>query len=530
MRILIIFTVLSFYLYSASAHAEWQPLTTSPIEFEQHAPLFGDRQQGSILAGGEGSIWLYNPQKSTWSKVMSFDSPSSKVLRMRTYRDFEHLTFACSTEGLWRSLDSGKKWKKIFGRYDSDESTVNDIVVNSNKSNQLFVGTNAGLFISLDGGITWSKAVEFGTQAIYQFEINTNTIYIAAQKGLYEYDLVSHAVVFARDRTLSHTNDDGGNAQMMVENIPIKPSTPFTFNLSQNDQSVIILDSEIIKYNPKQKQSVVINAATLPTASGMATTLGRNSYILPTNSGMYRVNGLNGVTELIAWDLPDKRIKSVHYNAVEDRLYALSAGQIYFLEHPLWEAYVQNLGLDAKQKKLQIEAYFSNEPSIIELQNVAMHYAEVHPEKIANWRKSVSQKAWFPKVGVGLDMGVDQTVELDRGGTDDPDQFIFGPNEKDTQWSFDVSWDLSELIWSSDQTSIDTRSRLTTQLRDEILTRLTRLFFAKRRLQIEGLLNPNQSIGVIIETELRIKEYIADIDALTGGYYSRALTENIHSS
>ncbi|MFT5207770.1 MAG: hypothetical protein ACI9CF_001530, partial [Candidatus Omnitrophota bacterium] len=348
--------------------------------------------------------------------------------------------------------------------------------------------------------------------------------YVGPQRGLYEYNLAHNTIVLARNRFMSNTNTEEGNPQMMIENMPFQTTAPFTFKLSQTDKSLIILDSEIIKYKPKEKHSSVMNATVLPTASGLIAELGLDNYILPTKSGMYRVNGLNGIAELIAWDLPDKRIESVHYSVAEDKLFALSAGQIYFLEHPLWETSVQNIGLDSNQKKILLESYFLYEPSINELQNIAMHYAEVHPDKIDSWRKMAKQKAWFPKIGVGFDMGIDQTVELDRGGTNDPDQFIFGPNEEDKQWNVDMSWDLSELIWSSDQTSIDARSRLSTQLRDEILTRLTRLFFAKKRLQMEALLNPNQSISAIIETEMRIKEYIADIDALTGGYYSQVLS------
>ena len=41
------------------------------------------------------------------------------------------------------------------------------------------------------------------------------------------------------------------------------------------------------------------------------------------------------------------------------------------------------------------------------------------------------------------------------------------------------------MIFSTEQTSIDVRSRLMVQLRDDILDEVTRLYFERRRLQLE---------------------------------------------
>ena len=174
-------------------------------------------------------------------------------------------------------------------------------------------------------------------------------------------------------------------------------------------------------------------------------------------------------------------------------------------------------------KTAEVLAFFDHEPSINELQEAAVRYAEVHPEKIAQWRKAAAAKPWIPTFTVGHDWGMDRNVDIDRGGTNDPDQFINGPEEKDKTISVDLSWDLSELVWNPDQTSIDNRSKLMVQLRDDVLNQLNHLYFARRRLQIQQVLSPSENIPQVLDLELQIDEYTAGIDALTGGYLSRVL-------
>ena len=133
------------------------------------------------------------------------------------------------------------------------------------------------------------------------------------------------------------------------------------------------------------------------------------------------------------------------------------------------------------------------------------------------------KKAWLPTVSFTTDAGKDQNVDLDRGGTADPDTFIIGPPEKSTDWHVGLSWNMGELIWNDDQTSIDTRSKLMVELRDDLLNEVTHLYFERRQLQVEIWLHPPKELPLKLEKELKLQELTAGIDALTGGYFSRSL-------
>ncbi|MBU4457212.1 MAG: hypothetical protein KJ902_00555, partial [Candidatus Omnitrophica bacterium] len=164
---------------------------------------------------------------------------------------------------------------------------------------------------------------------------------------------------------------------------------------------------------------------------------------------------------------------------------------------------------------------FAHEPSIRDVQEAAIDYAEVHPDKIKKWREDARRKALLPDVSLGLDRYVIDLYHWDAGQNPD----VLQKGDDVVSWDVTMSWDLGDLIWSSDQTSIDTRSRLMVQLRDDILDEITRTYFERRRLQIESRLSPSHELKDSIGQELRIQELTADLDALTGGYFSQQLAQ-----
>lgn len=169
----------------------------------------------------------------------------------------------------------------------------------------------------------------------------------------------------------------------------------------------------------------------------------------------------------------------------------------------------------------KILARFRGEPGIQEVQKTAIHYAEVHNEKIRQWRSDAKKKALLPKLSVGVDHDTRNTSEIYTSASQN--YWTTGPNNTTTGWDVSVSWDLGDLVWNDDQTNIDVRNRLMVQLRDDILNEVTKLYFGRRRLQIELLTNPPANLSHRLDKELRLQELTAGIDALTGGWFSKNL-------
>ena len=159
-------------------------------------------------------------------------------------------------------------------------------------------------------------------------------------------------------------------------------------------------------------------------------------------------------------------------------------------------------------------------PSVREVQRMAIEYAEVSPEKIAGWRQAARWKAILPRVSVDFSESVDDKIEIYKSAS--TVYTVTGPRERGNDWGVDLSWDLSDLIWNDAQTSIDTRSKLMVQLRDDILEEVTRLYFERKRL-IKELENGSGEEEKSRDKALRIEELTGYIDALTGGRFTEAL-------
>ena len=179
---------------------------------------------------------------------------------------------------------------------------------------------------------------------------------------------------------------------------------------------------------------------------------------------------------------------------------------------------------EASPSAQELLGNFTHEPTIRDVRDAAIRYAEVHPGKIAAWRTQARLRSLVPKFSFAGDTNLTDFRHWDSGTN--PDSLLKG--ERDIDWNASITWEPADLIWSDDQTSIDVRSKLMVELRDDIVDDVTRTYFERRRLQAALLTNPPKDEKTLLEKELRLQELTAMIDGLTGGYFSRQLTAYHH--
>jgi len=165
-------------------------------------------------------------------------------------------------------------------------------------------------------------------------------------------------------------------------------------------------------------------------------------------------------------------------------------------------------GADIHAGAADVSAYI-HEPTIEEVQRMATDYAEVSNNKIKDWRRRASMRAFLPD----LSLDYDKVIYGSSSGA-----FATGPRD----WGVSLKWELGDLVYNPDQTTIDTRSKLMVQLRNDILAEVTRLYFERRRLQIDMAVSSGTGEEGL-ERELRIQETTALINRLTGGHFERVL-------
>ncbi|MBN1553089.1 helix-hairpin-helix domain-containing protein [bacterium] len=185
----------------------------------------------------------------------------------------------------------------------------------------------------------------------------------------------------------------------------------------------------------------------------------------------------------------------------------------------------------------EIFSYFQNEPSIQDVHKAALDYAQIHQETFINWRKNVKNRALFPdtvQMTVGHDTDDDtdysksKSISLSGGTvTIGPDDETWG-HDTDDDWDYELrlKWNLQDYIFHPDMLRVTSETEDQVELRQDILNEVTKLYFDRRRLQVEILLEPGVDLQTKISRMIRLEELTAALDGLTGGYFSSQILKN----
>ncbi|MCM8780024.1 MAG: hypothetical protein NC914_02610 [Candidatus Omnitrophica bacterium] len=458
------------------------------------------------------------------------------------------LLFAGSNKSIYRSFDAGKNWKSVY----NPKCAVNSIIIDSNN---VYAATARGLYASFDAGITWKLIYRGRDKAknVLCLGVNESFIFLGTEAGLFRSEKIKHifkkinsglpqAKVFSlsviqstlcvatnqgvfkskdnglifdklltiiREETDEVSDADEGESenppesQSKIRFITLDKDKPYTLYLGTDDGIKISSDGGL-SWRNTAKSGLLEKRINFILLQGKKVYAG-------TKRGLYIYDQDRQNWQEAYKGIPLANIKCLSYDEANDAIWIASDKGIYKISNDISANYSYQNG-------------FSAEPDIKVVQNWAIEYAEVQPEKIARWRKQARLKALLPKVSVGCDQSKSDTYEIYTSAT--RYYYVGGPEDKSRGWDVTLSWELGDLIWSTDQTSIDVRSRLMVELRNDILEDVTRTYFERRRLQIE-LADINTNPKKRAEKQLRIEELTANLDALTGGRFSNALKSRL---
>lgn len=417
--------------------------------------------------------------------------------------------YVCTKSGVFRSSDGKSDWQNIFKGIGDKENNVAHIAFLKDK--KIYLATEGGLFISNDGGLKWSKDnLAGGGSDVKWIGFLDEAMFVASGKGVYKNSGSGWKRTFVTTREdAEHDADIKDESQEAI-----KPVNSIAVN---NDSIFLATDSGIfISVDKGETWKSFINSSLI--SIRVKRILSADSFYAVTDKGVFIFSDKDKLWESLYKGMPTKDVNSMVLDS-EGNIWAATKKGLYKLPQNGELEPVMETGLE--NKKQDILNFFNNEPAIKEIQKAAIEYAEVHPDKIREWRNSANKKALLPNVSVGLDRYVTDYWHWDSGTN--PDTLQRG---KDTvSWDVTMTWDMGELIWNTDQTSIDTRSKLMVELRGDIMSEVTRIYFERRRLQIDLLASPPKDLKISLEKELRLQELTADIDALTGGYLSKSIEE-----
>jgi hypothetical protein len=154
---------------------------------------------------------------------------------------------------------------------------------------------------------------------------------------------------------------------------------------------------------------------------------------------------------------------------------------------------------------------FSPEPSVRDLQKAAARLAEVHPDRVRSWLHRAGVAALLPSLRASVGRG---SGELVRDALNQP---IF--TNSDT-WRFEVqaTWQLDRLVFDRNELRVSREAQRVGARREELLTRVAQLYFARRRLILDATKQPDAPNAS--DRALDIDELTAVLDGLTDGALS----------
>ena len=238
---------------------------------------------------------------------------------------------------------------------------------------------------------------------------------------------------------------------------------------------------------------------------------------------------IEGVDMALASRIVDLRGERGHLSSVE-------ALRVLDVPATTLDTLRQEVGVELQVKKPgqaktyasagDVLAEFDHEPDVRAVQAMAMEYSKTSPELVEQWLSAAKGSYALPKVGLGYRKELDlyERHDYDLDANDElVGELDYTNAENDDTYAVTLRWDLNKLIMSSERIRVISETQDIVKLRDKVLDEVTRLYFDRRRLQVELLLEPPKTLQAQLEQQLRLQELTANLDAFTGGGFSRSL-------
>lgn len=246
------------------------------------------------------------------------------------------------------------------------------------------------------------------------------------------------------------------------------------------------------------------------------------------------IEGVDGDTARRIVALRDKRGKLTSVEALrvldldEDTLDALRRGTVLGLDLDGGEQ-------SAFTSTVDVLARFDGEPDVREVQEWSSAYAQLRPQTVQAWLRASRGFAALPRVQVEYrqrdDYGFNYQYFDETGvppTSNEGDLISVLNRASQGQWRtylVRATWNLDKLVMSSEQIRVINEAQDVVKLREKVLTEVTRLYFERRRLQVDMLMEPRPDVRGRVRDELRLAELTASLDAYTGGRFSEGLAK-----
>lgn len=485
-----------------------------------------------VLVASSTEVFLRG-EKQSWKRLFSIPGKTGLLRHLIVHPRLPETVFLVTEEGILEgNLKRGRsKW--IFKEANPPGNRVHAFALDPRNPDHLFVGTERGLFQSRDGGRTWLRPFRWPENQPMEWvgflPSQPSTLLLGSRGELFfskdegdSFESGFSLPLFSREEEILEESEEGKDALQF---------TSFAFSSRDPSQLWVgtlegVFESrdggtEWEKLSDRgleqgEVRDLVFSDSTHQLIAATSRTVARF------HPGEKRWENL---PVGLAHPPSSLALRSLPGNGGEMLLIASGGELVEWGLSPLEVPDARPPFFPSPERLEKFQTLVVMEPTVREIQKAALRYGNMGNGKIKRWHWGSRMRAFVPRLTFSKDFNLNENIDVDRGGANDPDKFISGPPERDEGWDLGLSWELGDFLYSTAQTSIDSREKLLVELRESILSQVTRIYFERRRVQMEIALTEPGDLQQHFDLLLRLEELTAQLDALTEGYLSRRLEE-----
>lgn len=521
---------------------------------------------------------LHCYSKDNWQLLYQ---PRQRVVR--SIGVYEDKIFIGTGNGILISRDKGKTWED-FGTVQllkniNGFSSINWIYIDDEKK-KIYIATSLGAYYSDIAEPDWHNFFENIKTESYQVNsltVNADKVYLSTDDGFWIYDLVLGTC----DRMNQGLEPDSGSGNFQAFYSLSKDDMTYlaasngvyvfdekkmfwkniTFSIDKLPDGKI--NSRYILDDDKGNLWIACGTGVyrsnnngLPWINS-SEGIGRNAdgfqgvfYLFfkddilfsATESGIYSYDSESQSWTNLSYGIRTKESsKNVYWLAgIGEELYAATDEGLFVLREPRHEAGSTKQEEQNNKMVLKgtVETGFAGlselEPSVIEVQKQALKFASLPTANdYKRYRLEARLRNVFPKVGFDLNNTGTSTnyYQLNKGITSDALLNNDFNSDQINRHQFDgrsfkqvsLLWDANKFLYDDEIGDILSQARLTANIRENLLDDVTRIYYQRRKVQLEILLSPPKDIQTKLAKEIEIAELTGQLDSRTGGWFTRQI-------
>jgi hypothetical protein len=484
-------------------------LTSHPLDASKFLVASGQQ----IFEAGRENAWL-----PLWSQT----DTTAPIKRLFSFNVLPDMVFAVTNRAVFMGNLKDRSWRTV---YKDSEKTPLAFAVHPKNPNHWLLGTQRGLLETTNAGKTWSPSSLLRASGPVPLIIfDQDRLFLADEKTLY-----------------LALPESSARSVLDLSRATAKPPEPDEEGLGTLEEPILynlkIYDLLISKHNPQELFLATTDGVFQSRDSGhrweplprsglqsvvayqLAHSEKKDRLYVATPRGVYAYDARTKKWAGLFEGLAKNHTQSLAVLNEEMLLAITGEG---FVQYPL-EVFVPESGpsLAIYQPPEETLALFkellAHEPSAREIHKRVIQYADVANGKIKRWHALSRLAGALPTFSFGKSLDRNASITTYSG------KYITGPEDVSRGWDADVSWDIGDTLYSSDQTSIDSREKMMVELRNDLLSEATRIYYERRRLQIDLVFTPPASEQEHLENLLRLDELTSLLDGMTDGFFSKRL-------